>query len=63
MWGTIVWLIEYKRGEQRDYVVIHRSGTDEESVRKGLVLSLNRCGWGIVKIDVICNTFKNPKEN
>ena len=61
MWGTIVWVIEYKKGEEIDYRVIHRSGYNKEELRAGMMASVKREDWQVVKIQEICNTFQNPK--
>lgn len=61
MWGTIVWVVEYSRGVEVDYRVIHRSGSDKDLMRKGMLESAVRQGWKIVKIEEICNTFEKPK--
>lgn len=57
--GTVIWVVEYKRGTQIEFKTFMRSGTDYESIQRGLMESIKRNGWKILNIEVTANTFLN----
>ena len=55
--GTIVIVVEYKRGVQLDYGTFEGSGTDYDSVFANTLEKAKKHGWKIIDVRLISNTF------
>ena len=55
--GTIILVVEYRRGSQYDYTTFEGSGMDYDEVLANILRKARKPGWRMNSFQVTANTF------